>query len=243
LIFSASTGDASGEATAQVAATGAIEVGDATAGVQSGDARNMQPVTYPQPLPETLSLHTDAAAKAVFAFTVRRAADGLAAGESFRPHQAFVRATHVDSGAFVCCSWEALFISQLANCCLTGSKDDTAVPGASNCAKAVPGASNCAKAVPVAPSRRSSSRLHLPLMRSTCILKTSYSLEPARRRCTCPIRGSPAVCILRTSQVLNFDQASRRTSGRRRATPERTARPFPRQTSLARPTAAAGCMT
>ena len=35
----------------------------------------------------------------VVEFTVRRGPDSAAAGEVFRPHQAFVRAVHVDSGA------------------------------------------------------------------------------------------------------------------------------------------------
>lgn len=96
------TAQKAGETTtaqARVAWTTEVEVVGVKAGVETGSSVDAQELSYPKQLPTTLSLVTDGASKVVVEFSVRRGPNSAAAGEVFRPHQAFVRAVHVGTGA------------------------------------------------------------------------------------------------------------------------------------------------
>lgn len=96
LAMSATTEGSAGSLTADVVIGGLVEVTDMKAAVETVTSRDTQPLTMGQPLAETLSLPSGFTAKAVFTFTVTQSDNS-----GFSPHQAMVRAVHVESGAVV----------------------------------------------------------------------------------------------------------------------------------------------
>lgn len=96
LVVSASSGGSRGSLTADVVITGRVEVSDMKAEVETVTSRDTQKLTMGQPLPEALSLPASFTAKALFTFTVTQSD-----GAGFSPHQAMVRAVHVESGVTV----------------------------------------------------------------------------------------------------------------------------------------------
>ena len=78
----AAAADGSSVITADVAVTGKVTVVDARASVESASSRDTQPLTFGQPVPETLSLSQEKTARVVITFTVQQGS-----GEGFAPHQ------------------------------------------------------------------------------------------------------------------------------------------------------------